>query len=595
VRFVLGAACLLLALAASFMLALDHFAIARPPGCGPGSGCDQAARSAWGRIPGVDWPVSLLGVAYFGAMLLAWLLSRGTLHAIVRGMIGLSIVGSVVFTFVMFRNGYLCKYCLAVHAANLAFAACALLPSRAGTREARTNPLAAWIVTFIALTGALAVVNAQTSSRRQAKAESERQQSMSAIAATAERRPSHTGSATQATDNATPFTGRYRLGPENAPIRIVMFFDYQCSDCKIMESQAMALLRSRQDVSLSVKHFPMNTLCNPYATDLHRNACWAARAAEAAGMLRGNDGFWQMHAWLFSQSGEFTDASLPARLQQLGYDPQQFIETMSAQATLDLVKADIEEGVALGLHYTPMIFINGVELRGFIGNPGALARSVNELAARNPPPGSPAQDQPALALEKYVGDWLAQPVQTLPQRNRTWAIGPEDAKAQFVVWGDYQEPNCAALDRLLRDKVAAGRSVRYVFRHYPFDKACNPTLPRTMFPFGCMAARAAEAAGVLGGNEAYWKMHAWLFANQVPLDDAALRAAAAAAQFDPAALLGRMNEAEVQNGVNEDIDRAVPFVRQGIPAVYLNGRWLPRWRLEGTDVLDRLITAAEGR
>ena len=53
--------------------------------------------------------------------------------------------------------------------------------------------------------------------------------------------------------------------------------------------------------------------------------------------------------------------------------------------------------------------------------------------------------------------------------------------------------------------------------------------------------------------------------------------------------------AEVQNGVNEDIDRALPFVRQGIPAVYLNGRWLPRWRLEGADVLDRLITAAEGQ
>ena len=44
-----------------------------------------------------------------------------------------------------------------------------------------------------------------------------------------------------------------------------------------------------------------------------------------------------------------------------------------------------------------------------------------------------------------------------------------------------------------------------------------------------------------------------------------------------------------------DIDRARPYTRQTIPAIYLNGRWVPRWQLAGTDVLDRLITAAESQ
>ena len=35
----------------------------------------------------------------------------------------------------------------------------------------------------------------------------------------------------------TGFTGRYRLGPESSPIRIVMLTDYQCVDCQRVEGE----------------------------------------------------------------------------------------------------------------------------------------------------------------------------------------------------------------------------------------------------------------------------------------------------------------------------------------------------------------------
>ena len=108
-------------------------------------------------------------------------------------------------------------------------------------------------------------------------------------------------------------------GPFEASIRIVFFSDYQCPDCRRVEAEIRALVSERDDISLSAKHFPLCTDCNRHITKSpHPNACWAARAAEAAGILRGNEGFWQMHYWLFDRSGSFTGAELQAGLSEIG-------------------------------------------------------------------------------------------------------------------------------------------------------------------------------------------------------------------------------------------------------------------------------------
>ena len=50
------------------------------------------------------------------------------------------------------------------------------------------------------------------------------------------------------------------------------------------------------------------------------------------------EGYWKMHDWLFEQGGSFTDQSLPVALRQLGFEPQQFIRTMTSRQTLDNVR-----------------------------------------------------------------------------------------------------------------------------------------------------------------------------------------------------------------------------------------------------------------
>ena len=67
----------------------------------------------------------------------------------------------------------------------------------------------------------------------------------------------------------------------------------------------------------------------------------------------------------------------------------------------------------------------------------------------------PENDQPPKALQKYVNDWQAQRLRTLPSDGSEWPMGPADADAavKVVIWGDYLEPYTAELDERIRTIV----------------------------------------------------------------------------------------------------------------------------------------------
>lgn len=574
---------LIFAIGASLMLVLEHVGGLSLPGCGPGSACAELTRGVWGKVPLVNWPVSFVGLAYFIGLLVAWIQAgRGSgVSTALRYAARLGGAFSVMFVVVMILNRHLCWYCLAAHLGNFAFL---VLMERCPK-----VPAAAWRPLLWGGLAFLVVSAGQEGTRRSFK--------HLAVEDAERRLAKSTGQIIELGGDTVVgrFIGRYRIGPEAAPIRLMIISDYQCPDCKRIEAQANAILAQRDDISLSAKHFPMCTDCNRNASKtLHPNACWAARAAETAGILRGNDGFWQMHRWLFDRGGAFTDAELHQGLRELGYDPQQlqqFLGIMQSRQPLDLIAADTDEASALGLHYTPMVFINGVELKGW-NAPNALARAVAALAATNPPRQTAAHDRPPPAAEKYVADWREQPARRIPADSRAWTIGPVNAKVDVVVWGDYQEPFTAEADAILR-RIAASRSnTRYAFRHYPFNKECNPSTRSTRHPLACRAAQAAEAAGTLGGADAYWAMHDWLMSNQQRFSDATLRGAAADMGLDTESLFAEMESTEVGEAIAEDARAGKGLGLGSIPMIFINNKFVPRWRFQEHRTLQRMIEEA---
>ena len=619
------------------------------PGCGPRSGCEALEATPWGMVPGIRWPVSFLGFAYFLALLAGWMVAdRGT-PAPARWLLRFGGVASLVFVGVMIAYRKFCPYCVGAHAANLTLLVLLewetrrAVPRDPGSKAvmpwARVRKIAgAAAGTFLAASLALGIANANFQRQISSRAENERRASKEKILAQSKavdaNRTADTKSSTDAsrsvdsdrpavpnrpadtnrpatTAGSSGFTGRYRVGPKASPLRIVMLTDYQCSDCRRIEGEVEGILASRTDVSVSIKHYPFcaeaapGVPCNKYLKQtMHANACWAARAAEAAGILNGDEGFWAMHRWLFARGGAFTDAELMTGLAQLGFTPATFLAAMKGPETLRRVQADCDEGTVLGLYFTPMIFVNGVEFKGW-QVPGALRKTIEEVGATNPPALTAAADRPVAARPKDIDDWRAQPVRVLPTDSRAWSMGasaasPGLAGSRFVdvvLFGDYQEPYTADMDRSIRDLAKRKSGIRYTFRHFPIDPSSNPTLPaqvrpEAIHPLAGRAAKAAEAAGSIGGSAGYWKMHAWLMDNVASFNDAPLRLAAGTMGIDPDRLFAEMEKPEVSAAITEDARAAQQLGLTAVPMVFINGRWIQRTIREGENVVLRIMEEA---
>jgi protein-disulfide isomerase/uncharacterized membrane protein len=605
----------------SLLLVLEHFGGLSLPGCGEGGACEQAANSLWGKVKfgGFEWPVSFLGLAYFFSTFVTWIVTRGSVPQVFRYLVRLGAIGSLGFCVIIILEQTLCPYCIAAHIGNFAFW---ITMESARIPSSRPRFVMASVGTiFVLVTAVLGIIDVQYRETVREKAENDRSEATQLIIdESREQQPSSQTSTirqdAEASDSfplgpkkrelaaaAEPvFTGRYRVGPAEAPIRIVMFTDYQCQDCYNIEKQLKELLDTRGDISISIKHFPFNSDCNPYLTQtMHSNACWAARAAEAAGILWGPEGFWKMHVWLFDRCGVFeTTGELEAGIEEMGFDPTGFSRLMSSEETLEAIRTDMVEAKKLGLYFTPMIFINGVELKGWSA-PNALIRTVEQVAMTNPRARSAAFDRPPLAFEKYIADWREQPETLLPEGAQEWTLGSKNADIEVVMWGDYQESITSEADAIIRAFVASRSNVRYSYRHFPFNSDCNPNLKERRHPNACQAALAAEAAGRLGGNEGYWKMHAWLMENQQRFSDKALRQAVTDMGFDEDSFFSAMVDNNLQANILDDIraGKRLPRLRHGtasgihgVPTIFVNGRYVLRWRLDDRPVLNEILDEA---
>ncbi|MGH7790314.1 MAG: DsbA family protein [Candidatus Binatia bacterium] len=142
-------------------------------------------------------------------------------------------------------------------------------------------------------------------------------------------------------------------GPENAPITIVEFSDYECPSC----ARAEPLIRQALDAyptqaRFVFKHFPL--------TSIHPQAKPAALAAAAA-QQQGK--FWEMHALLFANQRALGDEQLREYARRLNLDLARFDADRESEAIKQQVQDDIRLGQRVGVRGTPTIFVNGKYLQ----------------------------------------------------------------------------------------------------------------------------------------------------------------------------------------------------------------------------------------
>lgn len=108
--------------------------------------------------------------------------------------------------------------------------------------------------------------------------------------------------------------------------------------------------------------------------------------------------------------------------------------------------------------------------------------------------------------------FMKQPQYDIPILPEDPVRGPADAPHTVVVFTDFQCPFCKALASHLDDQMAEfPGKFRIVFKYFPMNVKCNDYVKSTLHGASCAAAVTAEAARLLGGPEAFWKMHDELF------------------------------------------------------------------------------------
>jgi protein-disulfide isomerase len=163
-----------------------------------------------------------------------------------------------------------------------------------------------------------------------------------------------------------------RRGPQNAPVLIVEFADYECPYCQQIHPELKKLEEEfAGKVALAYKDFPL---------PMHPRA---EKAAEAARCAAEQGKFWEFHDALFDDH-QLELAQLKEHARNLRLDAASFERCVDGGEQAASVRKDFAEAQRLGLTGTPAFFVNGHFLSGAVSYSTLREVVEQQLAASAP-------------------------------------------------------------------------------------------------------------------------------------------------------------------------------------------------------------------
>ena len=152
-------------------------------------------------------------------------------------------------------------------------------------------------------------------------------------------------------------------GPEDAPVTVVEYGDYQCPYCADMNPMIKAIAKAMgTQLRFVFRHMPL--------LEMHPYAQHAAEAAEAAG-AQGK--FWEMHDAILQQQSELGSDLLHQLALRFKLDVGQFSADLETRRYRPRVKRDFMGGMRSGVAGTPTFFINGKRYEGALDHASLLS------------------------------------------------------------------------------------------------------------------------------------------------------------------------------------------------------------------------------
>lgn len=142
-------------------------------------------------------------------------------------------------------------------------------------------------------------------------------------------------------------------GPDDAPITIVEFSDFQCPFCRRAVPTLQEVMKKYPgQVRVVYRNLPLGSHSRA------RPAAEAALCADEQGQ------FWAYHDLLFENQRQLEDEDLARYAGEVGLDAEKFKLCYDEKRFADRLNADMDAARAAGVSGTPAFFVNGVMLSG---------------------------------------------------------------------------------------------------------------------------------------------------------------------------------------------------------------------------------------
>lgn len=151
------------------------------------------------------------------------------------------------------------------------------------------------------------------------------------------------------------------IGPADAKVTVRIYSDMQCPACKVAEAELSKVRDQYQDrVRFIWNDLPL--------TQIHPNAAQAAVSARCAGE---QGRFWEYMDKIFETQESWEYLTNPmnhfvALVNEMNLNEDRFNQCVLSGEKLELIQADYEEAVSLGLSGTPTFFINRKKIVGAV-------------------------------------------------------------------------------------------------------------------------------------------------------------------------------------------------------------------------------------
>ena len=181
--------------------------------------------------------------------------------------------------------------------------------------------------------------------------------------------PLVTGVGSPTVTEPTTRSDDFSYGASDAPVKIVIFSDFDCPYCRDMATLLKNEVDTNKKARIVWRDFPVSSV-HPEALVAH-TAAWCA----------GREGkFWELHDALFAATDHSQDNLLTLG-SQIGLKSNTFRACMESTEAKNMVLRNVQEGNALGVDGTPYLFINDQRVSGLI-TAEELTQTINLHASK---------------------------------------------------------------------------------------------------------------------------------------------------------------------------------------------------------------------